>query len=63
MNLAWLLAEFIGTFTLIFIGAGSVCLNEMMHGGVGLLGIEADVAEASARLAACLMVIDVKLMK
>lgn len=39
MNLAWLIAEFIGTFTLIFIGAGSVCLNEMMHGGVGLLGI------------------------
>jgi len=39
MNLAWLLAEFIGTFTLIFIGAGSICLNEMMHGGVGLLGI------------------------
>lgn len=39
MNLAWLIAEFIGTFTLIFIGAGSICLNEMMHGGVGLLGI------------------------
>lgn len=41
MNLAWLIAEFIGTFTLIFIGAGSICLNEMMHGGVGLLGIAA----------------------
>ncbi|BBI16469.1 MIP/aquaporin family protein [Neochlamydia sp. S13] len=39
MNIAWLLAEFIGTFTLIFIGAGSICLNEMTHGGVGLLGI------------------------
>lgn len=41
MNLAWLVAEFIGTFTLIFIGAGSICLNEMTHGGVGLLGIAA----------------------
>lgn len=39
MNLAWLLAEFIGTFTLIFIGAGSVCLNTMEPGSVGLLGI------------------------
>lgn len=39
MSLAWLIAEFIGTFTLIFIGAGSVLLNEMSHGGVGLLGI------------------------
>ncbi|KIC74756.1 Aquaporin AQPAe.a [Neochlamydia sp. TUME1] len=39
MNIARLLAEFIGTFTLIFIGAGSICLNEMTHGGVGLLGI------------------------
>ncbi|WP_213155488.1 aquaporin [Neochlamydia sp. AcF65] len=41
MNIAWLLAEFIGTFTLIFIGAGSICLNEMTHGGVGMLGIAA----------------------
>ena len=41
MNLAWLLAEFIGTFTLIFIGAGSICLNEMTQGSVGLLGIAA----------------------
>lgn len=41
MNLAWLLAEFIGTFALIFIGAGSICLNEMTQGGVGLLGIAA----------------------
>lgn len=41
MNWAWLIAEFIGTFTLIFIGAGSICLNEMTHGGVGLLGIAA----------------------
>jgi MIP family channel proteins len=39
MNLAWLLAEFIGTFTLIFIGVGSICLNEMTQNGVGLLGI------------------------
>jgi MIP family channel proteins len=38
-----LVAEFIGTFTLIFIGAGSICADEYLHaanqGGVGLLGI------------------------
>lgn len=39
MSIAWLVAEFIGTFALIFIGAGSILLNEMTHGGVGLLGI------------------------
>jgi MIP family channel proteins len=40
-----LLAEFIGTFTLIFIGAGSICADQYLHaangGGVGLLGIAA----------------------
>jgi MIP family channel proteins len=38
---AWksLLAEVIGTFTLIFAGAGSIIANEATHGGVGLLGI------------------------
>lgn len=35
---ARLLAEFIGTFALIFIGAGSVCLDFMTH-GPGLVGI------------------------
>lgn len=39
MNLPWLLAEFIGTFTLIFIGAGSVLLNTYNPGSVGLVGI------------------------
>lgn len=39
MNLAWLLAEFIGTFTLTFIGPGSIILNEMTNGGVGIVGI------------------------
>jgi MIP family channel proteins len=38
-----MLAEFIGTFTLIFIGAGSICADQYLHaangGGVGLLGI------------------------
>lgn len=39
MNLAWLLAEFIGTFALTFIGPGSIILNELTGGAVGLLGI------------------------
>lgn len=39
MSIAWLLAEFIGTFTLIFIGAGSVLLDKFTDGGVGILGI------------------------
>lgn len=39
MNIAWFLAEFIGTFTLIFIGAGSVCLNEMIPNSLGIVGI------------------------
>ena len=38
-----LVAEFIGTFTLIFIGAGSICADQMMRTGggpgLGLLGI------------------------
>ena len=40
-----LLAEFVGTFTLIFIGAGSICVDQYMHasgaGGIGLLAIAA----------------------
>ena len=38
-----LVAEFIGTFTLIFIGAGSICADQMMRtgggSGFGLVGI------------------------
>jgi len=38
-----LIAEFIGTFTLIFIGAGSICTDQYLRAaggsGVGLLGI------------------------
>jgi MIP family channel proteins len=38
-----LVAEFIGTFALIFIGAGSICADQFLktanQGGVGLLGI------------------------
>ncbi|HET7265364.1 MAG TPA: aquaporin [bacterium] len=33
------LAELIGTFTLIFAGAGAIIANEATHGGVSLLGI------------------------
>jgi MIP family channel proteins len=40
-----LVAEFIGTFTFIFIGAGSICADQYLaatgQGGVGLLGIAA----------------------
>jgi MIP family channel proteins len=36
-----LFAEFIGTFALIFFGAGSICMEQFQHGagGPGLLGI------------------------
>jgi MIP family channel proteins len=36
-----LFAEFIGTFALIFFGAGSICADQFLHGagGAGLLGI------------------------
>ena len=32
-------AEFIGTFTLIFIGCGSICMNQLSGNALGLLGI------------------------
>jgi aquaporin Z len=34
-----LTAEFVGTFTLIFIGVGAICVNQMTGGGSGLLGV------------------------
>jgi glycerol uptake facilitator-like aquaporin len=36
-----LVAEFIGTFALIFFGAGAICTDQYMHatGGIGLLAI------------------------
>src|SRR6266849_9622542 len=36
-----LAAEFVGTFALIFFGAGSICAEQFLHGtgGPGLLGI------------------------
>src|SRR5690348_10461053 len=36
-----LIAEFLGTFALIFFGAGSICTDQYLHGagGLGLLGI------------------------
>jgi aquaporin Z len=39
MRLRPLVAEFIGTFTLIYIGAGSIAANELTKGQVGLVGI------------------------
>src|SRR4030067_805191 len=38
-NLRAYVAEFIGTFGLIFIGAGSICTDAMSSGMVGLLGV------------------------
>lgn len=39
MNQRALIAEFIGTFTLVFIGVGSIAANHITGGGVGLVGI------------------------
>jgi MIP family channel proteins len=33
------LAEFVGTFVFVFIGAGSIVTNAFLHGTVGLIGI------------------------
>ena len=33
------LAEFLGTFGLIFIGAGSICTDAISSGGIGLVGV------------------------
>jgi aquaporin TIP len=34
-----LVAEFIGTFTLIFAGVGAICANQLAGGGSGLVGV------------------------
>lgn len=39
MNTKALIAEFIGTFTLIFIGAGAIAANHISNGQAGLTGI------------------------
>lgn len=39
MRYAWFLAELIGTFTLIFVGAGSIIANKLTGGAVGVTGI------------------------
>lgn len=46
-----LVAEFVGTFALIFIGVGAICANQLAGGGSGLLGVA--VAHG---LAICIMV-------
>jgi aquaporin Z len=38
-NLRAYVAEFLGTFGLIFIGAGSVCTDAISSGGIGLVGV------------------------
>jgi len=39
MNLRAALAEFLATFTFIFVGAGSICVDHFTDGQLGLLGI------------------------
>ena len=39
MNTKALIAEFIGTFTLIFVGVGSIAANHLTSGALGLTGI------------------------
>ncbi|MBI1729128.1 MIP family channel protein [Candidatus Acetothermia bacterium] len=39
MNGKALVAEFIGTFALIFVGVGSIAVNQITHGSLGLVGI------------------------
>lgn len=34
-----LVAEFVGTFTLIFMGVGAICANQLAGGGSGLVGV------------------------
>src|SRR6202023_909512 len=40
-NTQKLAAEFLGTFALVFFGAGAICADQFLHGagGVGLLGV------------------------
>lgn len=39
MNIKALVAEFVGTFTLIFIGVGAIAANHITNGALGLTGI------------------------
>lgn len=39
MNTKALVAEFVGTFALIFIGVGAIAADQMTNGGLGLTGI------------------------
>ena len=48
------LAEFIGTFALCFIGAGAICTNQMTGGYVGLLGIAIAHGAVLAVMVSCL---------
>ena len=49
-----LLAEFVGTFALIFISAGSICTDQYLHasspGGISLLAIAAAYGLAAAAM-------------
>jgi len=52
-----LIAELVGTFALVFIGAGSICTDSLTSGGIGLLGIAlAHAVVLSIMVSACMYI-------
>lgn len=52
-----LMAELVGTFALVFIGAGSICTDSLTSGGIGLLGIALAHAVVLSIMVSCCMYI------
>lgn len=52
-----LIAELVGTFAFVFIGAGSICSDSLTSGGVGLLGVAlAHAVVLSIMISACMYI-------
>src|SRR4030066_1361239 len=52
-----LIAELVGTFAFVFIGAGSICTDSLTSGGVGLLGVAlAHAVVLSVMISACMYI-------